>query len=79
MLETDCAEAAQLIRKGTSNTSPYAFRINVIQDLIRERGVQIGLVMIYRSWVELVVELSFGFGVFHRKFHELSLMMVILP
>jgi hypothetical protein len=79
MLETDCAEAAQLIREGTSNTPAYAFRISVIQDLIRERGVQIGLVMIYRSWVELVVELSFGLGVFHRKFHELSLMMVILP
>jgi ribonuclease HI len=40
-LETDCAEAVEMIKEGSPNASAYAFRVNVIRDLIRERGVQI--------------------------------------
>jgi hypothetical protein len=36
--ETDCAEAVELIKESTPNTSVYAFRINVIRELLRERG-----------------------------------------
>jgi ribonuclease HI len=40
-LETDCAEAVELIKEKTPNTSAYAFRISVIRDLLRERGTVI--------------------------------------
>jgi ribonuclease HI len=36
-VETDCLEAAELIKESTPNTSIYAFRINVIRELLRER------------------------------------------
>jgi hypothetical protein len=36
--ETDCAEAVELIKENTPNTSAYAFRINVIHELLRKRG-----------------------------------------
>jgi hypothetical protein len=37
-IETDCSEALDLIKESTPNTSIYAFRINVIRELLRERG-----------------------------------------
>jgi hypothetical protein len=37
-VETDCSEALDLVKESTPNTSIYAFRINVIRDLLRERG-----------------------------------------
>jgi ribonuclease HI len=36
-VETDCSEAAELIKESTPNTSIYAFRINFIRDLLQER------------------------------------------
>jgi hypothetical protein len=38
IVETDCSEAMDLVKESTPNTSIYAFRINVIHDLLRERG-----------------------------------------
>jgi hypothetical protein len=40
-LETDCLEALELIKERTPNLSAYAFRVNVIRDLIRERNTYI--------------------------------------
>ena len=40
-VETDCAEAAELIKETTPNTFSYAFRISIIPELIRERGTTI--------------------------------------
>jgi hypothetical protein len=37
-VETDCTEALDLVKESTPNTSIYAFRINVIRELLRERG-----------------------------------------
>jgi hypothetical protein len=37
-IETDCSEALDLIKESTPNTSIYTFRINVICELLRERG-----------------------------------------
>jgi hypothetical protein len=39
--ETDCAEAAELIKEGTPNKSIYAFRINSIRELLKERGTRV--------------------------------------
>jgi hypothetical protein len=36
-LETDCSGALELVKESTPNTSIYAFRINVIRDLLRKR------------------------------------------
>ena len=47
IMETDCAEALELIRESTPNTSSYAFRISKIRDLIKER--EIGLAKISRD------------------------------
>jgi ribonuclease HI len=41
VVESDCSEAIELIKKSTPNTSAYAFRVSVIRDLIRERDVVI--------------------------------------
>ncbi|KAK1611562.1 hypothetical protein QYE76_035235 [Lolium multiflorum] len=41
VIESDCAEAIELIKKSTPNTSVYAFRVSVIRDLIRESDVKI--------------------------------------
>ncbi|KAK1699604.1 hypothetical protein QYE76_016301 [Lolium multiflorum] len=38
-VETDCAEAIQLIRDDTPNTSIYAARVQVIREMMRERDV----------------------------------------
>jgi hypothetical protein len=40
-VETDCAEVAELIRETTPNTSVFAFKVNVIRDLLRERDTRI--------------------------------------
>lgn len=40
-VETDCAEALDMIKKSSPNTSAYAFRISVIRDLLKERNVKI--------------------------------------
>ncbi|KAK1648484.1 hypothetical protein QYE76_066289 [Lolium multiflorum] len=40
-LETDCLEALELIKERTPDLSAYAFRVNVIRDLIRERNTYI--------------------------------------
>jgi ribonuclease HI len=40
-VESDCVEAVELIKEGTPNTSAYAFRINTIRELIRERDVSV--------------------------------------
>jgi poly(A) polymerase Pap1 len=40
-IETDCAEAIELIKKGTLDTSIYAFRINSIRELLRERDTRV--------------------------------------
>jgi hypothetical protein len=40
-METDCAEAEELIRKTTPNTSVFAFKVNVIHELLRERDTRI--------------------------------------
>jgi ribonuclease HI len=40
-VESDCAEAVELILETTPNTSAYAFRINIIRELLRERDVKI--------------------------------------
>ena len=40
-VETDCADALELIREGQPNASIHAFRINTIRQLIRERGTTI--------------------------------------
>jgi hypothetical protein len=40
-VETDCAEVAELIRETTPNTSVFAFKINVIRELLRERDTRI--------------------------------------
>jgi hypothetical protein len=40
-VETDCAEAASLIREGTPNTSVYAFRIDVIREFLMERDISV--------------------------------------
>ena len=37
-VETDCADALELIKKGTPNMSIYAFRVAAIRDLFQERG-----------------------------------------
>ena len=39
-VETDCAEAMELIKESTPNTSSYAFRINVICELLKERELE---------------------------------------
>ncbi|KAK1660876.1 hypothetical protein QYE76_049035 [Lolium multiflorum] len=44
VVESDCAEAIELIKKSTPNTSAYAFRVSVIRDLIQERDIEIGKV-----------------------------------
>ena len=38
-VETDCAEAIQLIKDDTPNTSIYAARIQMIREMMRERDV----------------------------------------
>jgi ribonuclease HI len=40
-METDCAEAVDLIKDTTPNTLAYAFRINVIRELLRKRGCKL--------------------------------------
>jgi ribonuclease HI len=40
-VESDCAEAIELIKDTTPNTSALAFRINVIRESIRERNVKL--------------------------------------
>jgi ribonuclease HI len=40
-VETDCSEALELIKECTPNTSPYAFRINIIRELLRERDTKL--------------------------------------
>jgi ribonuclease HI len=40
-LETDCAEAAKLIKESTRNKSAYGFKVNEIGELIWERQVNI--------------------------------------
>lgn len=44
ILETDCAEASELIKKTTPNTSVYAFEISAIRELLRERDIKIAKV-----------------------------------
>ncbi|KAK1644352.1 hypothetical protein QYE76_062157 [Lolium multiflorum] len=44
VVESDCVEAIELIKKSTPNTSAYAFRVSVIRDLIHERDIEIGKV-----------------------------------
>jgi hypothetical protein len=41
ILETDCAEASELIKETTPNTSVYAFGISAICELLRERDIKI--------------------------------------
>lgn len=41
IVETDSAEALQLIKESTPNQSAYAFQVSVIRDLIWERGTRI--------------------------------------
>ena len=41
IVESDCAEAVNLIRASTPNTSAFAFRINIIRKLIRERDINL--------------------------------------
>ena len=41
IVETDCAEAVELIKESTPNTSVYAFRISAICELLRERETKI--------------------------------------
>jgi hypothetical protein len=36
-IDSDCAEAVELIKDSTSNTSVYAFSITTIRELLRER------------------------------------------
>jgi hypothetical protein len=40
-VESDCAEAVELIKESTPNTSAYAFSINVIREFLREREIKI--------------------------------------
>jgi ribonuclease HI len=40
-LETDSTDAAELIKQNTPNASAYAFRINAIRELIRERDCNV--------------------------------------
>ena len=40
-VETDCAEAVELIKDSTPNTSIHAFRISNIRELIQERGIKL--------------------------------------
>jgi hypothetical protein len=40
-VETDCAEAVEIIKDTTPNRSAYAFRVNVIRELLRERGCKL--------------------------------------
>uniref|UniRef100_A0ACD5TUW4 Uncharacterized protein n=1 Tax=Avena sativa TaxID=4498 RepID=A0ACD5TUW4_AVESA len=40
-IETDCAEAIVLINESTPNTSVYAFRIDAIRALLKERGTSL--------------------------------------
>ncbi|KAK1678993.1 hypothetical protein QYE76_039841 [Lolium multiflorum] len=40
-IETDCAEAAELIKGSSPNMSVYAFKISVIRELLQERDVSI--------------------------------------
>ena len=40
-VETDCADAVNLIRKGAPNTSIHAFRITRIRELLQERDIQL--------------------------------------
>jgi hypothetical protein len=40
-IETDCLEAVELLKDGVPNASVYAFRINSICELLRERGSNI--------------------------------------
>jgi hypothetical protein len=41
IVETDCAEAIQLLKEDTPNLSSYAFQVSVIRDLFRERETRI--------------------------------------
>ncbi|KAK1683369.1 hypothetical protein QYE76_044217 [Lolium multiflorum] len=41
VVETYCAEAIKLIKEGTPNMSPYAFRIRSIRDLLKERDTTV--------------------------------------
>src|SRR4051812_5415191 len=40
-LESDCAEAIELIKGDTPNSSIYAFSISVIRELLRKRSINI--------------------------------------
>jgi hypothetical protein len=40
-IETDCADAAELIKGSSPNMSVYAFKISVIHELLQERDVSI--------------------------------------
>jgi ribonuclease HI len=41
VVETDCAEAIDLIRESTPNTSIYAFRVSSIRELLKERNIKL--------------------------------------
>jgi ribonuclease HI len=41
VLESDCAEAIALIKRGTPNTSKYAARVHEIREMVWEREIQI--------------------------------------
>jgi ribonuclease HI len=41
IVETDCAEAIELIRETTPNTSIYAFRVSFIRELLKERNIKL--------------------------------------
>jgi hypothetical protein len=41
VVETDCAEAIDLIRESTPNTSIYAFRVSSIRELLKESNIKL--------------------------------------
>jgi ribonuclease HI len=56
VVETDCLEAVELIKENTPNTSIYAFRINSIRALLKERDSS--LVKISRDCNQVSYELA---------------------